>query len=171
MNAHSDVAKVQRELDAARVLREQIADLAQGDEDFIRDTLEGEMDFEGIVRKLLAQIGEDEALADGIDRYAEELSARKQRLESRAKLKRTLICTALEIAGRKTMELDVGTVTLSAVKAKAIVTEEADIPAEFFKPQPPKLDQTALSAALREGREVSGAALSNGGSTIRIRRN
>lgn len=170
MNAHSDIAKVQRELDAAKVLREQIADLAQGDEDFIRDTLEGEMDFEWIVSKLLGEIGEDEALAKGIEGYEAELAARKQRLANRAKLKRSLICTALEIAGRKTMELDVGTVTLSAVKAKAIVTEEADIPAEFFKPQPPKLDQTALSAALREGREVKGATLSNGGNTISIRR-
>ena len=170
MNAHSDVAKVQRELEAAKVLREQIADLAQGDEEFIRDTLEGEMDFEGIVSKLLGEIGEDEALAKGIEVYEAELAARKQRLANRAKLKRSLICTALEIAGRKTMELSAGTVTLSAVKPKAIVTEEADIPAEFFKPQPPKLDQAALSAALRDGREVKGATLSNGGSTIRILR-
>lgn len=170
MNAHSDVAKVQRELDAARVLREQIADLAQGDEDFIRDTLEGELDFEGIVRKLIGDVGMDEALAEGLKAYGDDIASRRERLANRAKLKRSLICTALEIAGRKTMELDVGTVTLSAVKPKAIVTEEADIPAEFFKPQPPKLDQTALSTALREGREVKGATLSNGGSTIRIRR-
>lgn len=170
MNAHSDVAKVQRELEAAKVLREQIADLAQGDEEFIRDTLEGEMDFEGIVGKLLGDIGEDEALAKGIEGYEAELAARKQRIANRAKLKRSLICTALEIAGRKTMELATGTVTLSAVKPKAIVTEEADIPAEFFKPQPPKLDQTALSAALRDGREVPGATLSNGSATIRILR-
>ena len=38
------------------------------------------------------------------------------------------------------------------------MTQEADIPAEFFNPQPPKLDQSALSAALREGREVPGIA-------------
>lgn len=170
MNANSDIAQVQRELDAAKVLREQISDLAQGDEEFIRDTLEGEMDFEGIVRKLVAEIGEDEALAAGVNKYAEELAARKQRLTNRAKLKRSLVCTALEISGRKKMELDVGTVALSAVNPKAIVTEEADVPAEFFKPQPPKLDQTALTAALREGREVKGATLSNGGSTIRILR-
>ncbi len=170
MNVHSDIAKAQRELEAAKLLREQIADLAQGDEDFIRDTLEGEADFEGIVRSLLAGIGEDEAMAEGIDAYAKELAGRKERLASRAKLKRSLICIALEIAGRKTMETDVGTVTLSAVKPKAIVTEEADIPAEFFKPQPPKLDQSALSAALREGREVKGATLSNGGNTVRILR-
>lgn len=166
----SDIAIAQRDLEAAKVLRAQIADLAQGDEDFIRDTLEGEADFEGIVRGLLVGIGEDEALADGIDRYVTDLAVRMQRLSGRARLKRSLICTALEIAGRKTMELDVGTVTLSAVKPKAIVNDEADIPAEFFKPQPPKLDQAALSAALRDGREVPGAVLSNGGNTIRILR-
>lgn len=170
MNAHSDIGKAQREIEAARVLREQIAQLAQGDEDFIRDTLEGETDFPGLVRTLLAGIGEDEAMADGIDAYVKDLCARKDRFNSRAKLKRSLICSALEIAGQKTMETDVGTVTLSAVKPKAIVTEEADVPAEFFKPQPPKLDQAALSAALREGREVAGASLSNGGNTIRILR-
>ncbi len=170
MNAHSDVVRIQRELDAANVLRIQITELAAGDEDFIRDTLEGDADFEGMVRVLLAGIGEDEAMAEGIDAYAKELAGRKERLTGRAKLKRTLICTALEIAGRKTIETDVGTVTLSAVKPKAIVTEEADIPAEFFKPQPPKLDQSALSAALREGREIKGASLSNGGSTVRILR-
>lgn len=170
MNAHSDIAKVSRDLEAAKLLREQIAALAEGDEDFIRDTLEGETDLDGIVRSLLAGIGEDEAMAAGIDAYAAELGTRKDRLAKRAKLRRILICSALEIAGRKSMETDVGTVTLSAVKAKAIVTEEADIPAEFFKPQPPKLDQSALSAALREGREVPGATLSNGGFTIRILR-
>lgn len=170
MNAHTDIARVQRELEAAKVLRDQIAELAAGDEDFIRDTLEGETDLPAIVRSLLAGIGEDEAMADGLDAYAKELSSRKERLANRAKLKRTLICTALEIAGRKAIETDVGTVTLSAVKPKAIVTEEADIPAEFFTPQPPKLDRSALSAALREGREVAGATLSNGGSTVRILR-
>lgn len=170
MNAHTDVARIQRELEAAKVLRDQIAELAAGDEDFIRDTLEGETELPAIVRSLLAGIGEDEAMAEGIDAYAKELAGRKERLAGRAKLKRMLICTALEIAGRKTIETDVGTVTLSAVKPKAIVTEEADIPAEFFKPQPPRLDQSALSAALREGREVKGASLSNGGSTVRILR-
>jgi hypothetical protein len=170
MNAHSDIARVQRDLDAAKVLRDQIAQLADGDEEFVRDTLEGETDLEGIIRSLLAGIGLDEAMAEGIDAFVKELAGRKDRLASRAKLKRTLICTALEIAGRKTIETDVGTVTLSAVKPKAIVNEEADIPAEFFKSQPPKLDQTALSAALREGREVPGAVLSNGGNTIRILR-
>lgn len=170
MNAHSDVGRAQREIEAARVLREHIAQLAQGDEDFIRDTLEGETDLPSLVRSLLVGIGEDEAMAKGLSDYAEQLASRKGRLDKRAKLKRTLICSAMEIAGRPSMETDIGTVTLSAVKAKAIVTEEADIPAEFFKPQPPKLDQAALSAALREGREVAGATLSNGGSTVRILR-
>ena len=170
MNAHSDIGKIAREIEAARVLREQIADLAQGDEDFIRDTLEGETDLDGIVRRLIAGIGEDEAMAAGIDAYAKELDTRKDRLTKRAKLKRTLICSAMEIAGRPSMETDVGTVTLKAVAATATITEEADIPAEFFKPQPPKLDKAALTVALREGREVPGATLSNGGSTIQIRR-
>jgi hypothetical protein len=161
---------VHRALEAAKVLRAQISDLAEGEEDFIRDTLEGEVDFEGIVASLLASIGEDEAHEAGLKAYLDEMKARKDRFAKRADMKRGLIANALEIAGRKKIETAVATVTLTAIKPKAIVTEEGDIPSDYWKPQAPKLDLTALSAALREGVEVPGATLSNGGSTITIRK-
>lgn len=158
------------EIEALRVLRDQIATLAEGDEDFIRDTLEGETDLDGLVRLLLASIGEDEAFEAGLKAYMDDLSTRKARFADRAKTKRALIATALDIAGRKTIETDVGTVTLSQVKPTAIVTEEGDIPADFWKPQDPKLDKAALTAALREGRQIPGATLGNGSVTVTIRR-
>jgi LPS O-antigen subunit length determinant protein (WzzB/FepE family) len=159
-----------REIEAAKVLRAQISDLADGEEDFIRDTLEGEVDFEGIVASLLASIGEDEAHEAGLKAYIDEMKARKDRFGKRADTKRALIANALEIAGRKKIETPVATVSLTAVKPKAIVTEEGDIPSDYWKPQAPKLDLTALSAALREGAEVPGATLSNGGFTVTVRR-
>ncbi len=164
------VKDAHHEIEALRVLRDQISTLAEGDEDFIRDTLEGEADLEGLVRGLLASIGEDEAFEAGLKAYMDDLASRKSRFADRAKTKRALIATALDIAGRKTIETDVGTVTLSQVKPTAIVTEEGDIPAEFWEPQPPKLDKKALTEALREGKAVAGATLSNGSITVTIRR-
>lgn len=159
-----------RALEAAKVLRSQISDLAGGDEDFIRDTLEGEVDFEGMVESLLASIGEDEAHEAGLKSYIDEMKARKDRFAKRAETKRALIANALEIAGRKKIETTVATVTLTAVKQKAVVKEESDIPADFWQPQPPKLNLMALTAALRDGAEIPGATLSNGGVTIQIRK-
>jgi hypothetical protein len=157
-------------IEAARVLREQIATLAEGDSEFIRDTLEGEVDFEGIARSLLASIGEDEAMVAGLDTYSDELSARKKRIAGRIQAKRALIASALEIADRPKLELDIGTLSLTKVQPKAHVVEEADIPADYWKPQPPKLDLKTLTAALKDGQTVPGATLTNGGQTVTIRR-
>jgi len=162
--------RAHKTIEAARVMREQIAALAEGDEDFIRDTLEGETDLNGLVRAMLVGVGEDEAIANGLKAYAADLAARRERFEQRAKLRRTLICSAMEIAGRRSIETDVGTVTLSDVKPKAVVTDEAAIPSRFFKVPPPALDLSALTASLRDKEDVPGAHLSNGGSTIRILR-
>ena len=168
------VRDVERELEAARVLREQIADLADGDEEFVRDSLEGETDLDGLVRNLVASIGEDEALAEGLKGYQSALADRMRRLEGRADTKRALLLSALEIAGRPSIETDIGTVSLRPVPPKAIQTEPADIPAEFWAPQPPKVDSRALLAALKtaaaEGRSIPGATLSNGSQTISIRK-
>jgi hypothetical protein len=159
-----------RAIEAMKVLRSQISDMADGDEDFIRDTLEGETDLEGLVGKLLASISEDEAHEAGLKAYLDDMKARKDRFGKRADTKRALIANALEIAGQKKVETPFATVTLTAVKPKAIVTEEADIPTDYWKPQAPKLDLTALSAALRDGAEIPGATLSNGSITVTIRK-
>ena len=163
-----------KEIEAVRVLREQISALAERDEDFVRDTLEGETDLDGLVRQLVASIGEDEAHAAGLKGYRKDFADRQERIEGRAEAKRTLLVSALGIAGRPSVETDIGTVSLRPVAPKVIEIEAADIPAEFWKPQPPKLDSRALLAALKEaaadGRSISGATLSNGSQTISIRR-
>ncbi|MCE2932681.1 MAG: siphovirus Gp157 family protein [Hyphomicrobiales bacterium] len=160
----------QRELEAARIIREQIADLAAGDDAVIADTLEGEVDFDGIVRFLLAGIGEDEALAKGASAYADEIKDRAARFKKSAEMKRTLIANAIEISGREKIVTDVGTVSLRKVAPTAIIAEEADIPSRFYEPQPPKLDKKAVLDALKAGEIIPGATLSNGGSTIQIRK-
>ena len=162
--------QTEKALEAAKVLRAQIADLAGGDEDFIRDSLEGEVDFDQIVRTLVTSIGEDEAMVNGLKAYVADLNDRKDRIETRIGHKRTLITLALEIAGCAKLEVDVATISLTKIHSRALVTEEADIPSEFWKPQAPKLDKTALNAALKDGRTVAGAVLDNGGSTCTIRR-
>lgn len=164
------IHQASRDIEAIRVIREQIATLAGDDEDFIRDTLEGETDLPALVHGLLGSIGEDEALAAGLKTYAADLAARRERFEKRAEIKRALVQTALEIAGQKTVETPCGTVSLAPVQPTAIITEESEIPAEFWKPQPPKLDKKALTSALKDKRHVPGATLSNGSSTIRITR-
>jgi hypothetical protein len=157
-------------LDAARLMRAHIAELSGDDPDFIRDTLEGEVDFDGIVRLLLASIGEDEAHVEGLKVYIDDLKARRDRLGRRVETKRALVASALEIAGRRSVETDIATAILKETPPRAVVHEEADIPAAYWKPQAPKLDLAALTRALRDGLAVAGASLSQNGYTVQIRR-
>ena len=61
------------------------------------------------------------------------------------------------------------TASLRPTPAPLIILDEGLIPADFWKPQPAKLDRRGLAVALGEGRPVPGATLGNGGSTIAVR--
>ncbi|NEU14627.1 hypothetical protein G3T14_21320 [Methylobacterium sp. BTF04] len=157
------------ELEAAQVLRDQLSDLAGGDEDFIRDSMEGEIDLDRLVGKLVASIAEDESLAAGLKDYREGLEARLKRFTDRAGHKRSLLVKTLEIAGRPSIETPAGTVSLRPVPPKLIEEDASEIPSEFWVPSPPKLDRKAVLDALKGGRVVPGASLNNGGQTVSIK--
>jgi hypothetical protein len=165
--------RIAREIAAAKALRDQIATLvadAAADETWINDTLEGEVDFETIVTRLVDAIEEDKSVLVGIKERSEQLKERKARFDRRIEACRTLLLTALQTSGRDKLRTSSGAlVSLKAVGPATVVVDESAIPARFFKQPPPVLDRVALLAALKDGEEVTGAALSNGGQTIAIR--
>lgn len=160
---------VQAEIEAAKILRDQIADLAAGDDDFIRDTMEGETNLREMIGALVADDTLDAATVAAIKDVAKKLDARSERIGKRIEMRRALIGSALQIAELKKLETPAGTVTVKAVAPRVVIIEEADIPAVYFKPQAPKLDKAALSEALKNGETVPGASMSNGSTTIQIR--
>jgi hypothetical protein len=184
-----------KQMDAAKILREQIADIAAGDPDFIRDTLEGETNLHEAIGALVLSISEDDELEEGVKRAIDNLKVRKDRFKRRAEMKRALVATAMEIGEIAKIETPAGTVTAKSVPPKAIVTEESEIPTKFFETPAPVLSLKKLTAALKERealleaaranedaearREaleaadaalppIPGASLSNGGRTIQI---
>lgn len=195
MNAPSTFS-LHREIEAAKVIREQLADILTGDPDFLADTLEGETSLFEQMAALAASVEEDRALVEGMKSLVESIGARKKRIEARIDLKRTMIASAMEIAEKRKLETPAGTITLRDVPPKVIVQEEAEIPTRFWKPADPKLDLKELGAQLKareaalaeaakaetpEERDcavrgvnlafpaIPGATLSNGSRTIQIR--
>ena len=191
------VRDAQRDLDAAKLLREQIADLAGGDEDFIRDTLEGETNLDEILNMLLDQEALDAAMVRAINATASTLADRKKRIEKRIETARTLMATGLEIAGITKFEGTSGTVSVSEKKPSVIVTDESELPSRFWKQPDPVVDKTLLNAAVYKRVEelqkiamiedvdqklaakelvdlawppINGVELGNGGVTVMIRR-
>jgi hypothetical protein len=180
-----------REIEAARVLREQLA--ALNDEDLTRDMIEGETSLNEMIASMIRQDGEDEAHVTALKAYADDMDKRKKRIEARIETRRGLLAVAMEMAGKPKAETAFGTITLGVTAPKVIVTEESEIPSGFWVTPPPQLDKKTLLAALKALRAardeavkiedayerekalqaikpIPGAELSNGGARVTIRR-
>lgn len=148
-----------------------IAELSEyrDDDSVIHDAVEGETDFFEAVERALDEIAECEIVAAGVKEMQKKLGDRLSRTDARAARLRGMIDQAFHMAEIKSHKFPTATITTKKVSPKLIVTDEAAIPSEFFKPQPPKLDKAALKDAASNG-PVTGAEMSNGGTTIQIRR-
>ena len=161
--------KLHREMNAAKAIKDGLQSITD-DEDAIRDTLEGETNLHELIGSVLESIDDDQIIVDGCAARIADLQSRKARVVARIDAKKAMIEQALIIAELKSIETVVATASLRRVPPSVVISEESDIPAEYWKPQEPKLDKKALKAALDEKTIVPGCSLSNGGVTLSLRR-
>lgn len=177
---------------AVKGLRESLAAVDADDEALLLDTIEGETEFFEIVDAVLERIAVNEAHAGGLAKMEEAFAARRERFTARVKADRTLLEQALSIAELPKLERPSATLSLSARAPSLQITEESDIPADYWKPGAPSLDKKALLAALKDREkalaalptdgeereaaladlppEIPGATLSNGAPSLTLRR-
>jgi hypothetical protein len=138
-----------QELEAKQTLLDQLRAVATDDFDFFTDLLEGETNLLELIAALDASIVDDEILVDGTKAALDKLQARKRTAENRIELKRRLLAHTLQQIGLKSLRTPTTTLTLAEASLKAIAVAPEDIPARWWKPQPPKLDQDGLTRAIR----------------------
>lgn len=155
------------EIQAAKALRETLSDILD-DEDALRDTIEGETNLHEVIARVISSLDDDAALVAAINDQISRHQHRRDRVKSRLEAKRQSIAQAMLIGEIKTLETASGTATIKNTPKKLIVTEESDIPTAYWKTEP-KLNRKGLLDALKDGANVPGATLSNGGQTIQIR--
>lgn len=158
-----------KEAKAVQALRESVLAVDAGDEDLLLDSIEGETGLFEAIDRLLLEIAHSHGMEAGTLKAADELNNRAERYHKRAQTARALIEQAMMIAELDKLERPAGTLSLVRRPAKVEITEEAEIPGEFWKPGEPKLDKKALGQALKDGRAVPGAALSNQAPSLTIR--
>jgi hypothetical protein len=154
---------------AADVLKEQLREIAGDDVDVIRDTLEGEIDLRGLIALAAEQNGLDAASVNGLAEFIDKLRDRKDRIEKRIGMRRAAILAAMQSGEIKTLDTPAGTITRKAVPPSVLIVDEASIPADFWRAADPKLDKRAVGDALKAGKEVPGAIMSNGSETLQVR--
>jgi hypothetical protein len=144
-------------------------DFPDADDATLRDTLEGISNLPEMVATVLRSHLDDLALVTALRSRLVDMQERLSRIEVRAEKKRRLVASVMERADLRKLTEPEFTVSLRPTPQPLVVTAESDIPATYWKPQPPKLDRSALLAALKAGECVRGASLGNGGVTIAVR--
>jgi hypothetical protein len=157
-----------REAEAVAALRESLASIEM-DEGEVSDLIEGETSLYEAIDKLLARIVDAHLMLDGIKTAVERLNARKERYERQVDQNRALIEQAMLIADVAKIERPTHGLTLAKRPSKVEITDEAAIPARFWKPADPTLDKRALADALKAGEAVEGAAMTQPAPTLTIR--
>lgn len=142
--------------ETARKLQE-LLEAGEIDEQTVADTMEAI----GAEEKLESYCYVQKNLEAEVAAYKaeiERMTARKQSLEKQIDRLKAAQVEFLQASGQK--KAKAGTFSLSLRESEAVyVTDESEIPAAFWKPQPAKLDKAAVKAALKAGEAVAGAAL------------
>jgi hypothetical protein len=138
------------------------------DEDLLKDTLEGNTRFNEVMDKFLGDMRENETLAEAISKRIGKLRERQTRLTHRAQFYRSLMHRLMDFAGIRSVSLTEAKISVVNSPEKVIITDESAIPDDFMRitKEPNK---AAIKTALKSGSIISGATLSNGGSTISVR--
>ena len=145
------------------------AEFTDADEDTLRDTQEGLTNLPKMIGAVVRSELEDRALAKGLKGRISEMGERLGRFEERADKKREMARESMERADiQKITEPDF-TVSLRSVQPPLVIVEEKEIPEEFWRPQPAKLDRQMLRLALGSSKGVPGAVFGNPGRTLSVR--
>ena len=139
------------------------------DEDALRDTLEGLSSLPEALAAVLRSYLDDLSLAAALGMRVDDMRERLSRIERRADKKRELVTSIMERADMKKLAEPDFTASLRASPPAVVVTDEAQIPEVYWKPQAPKLDRQGISAALKAGSVIPGAILSNPGMVLSVR--
>lgn len=161
--------ELHKETRAAKLLRERLKAEFARDPELAASMIEGETGIHEAIEEAAKAVFEDTGRLAGLDTMIDALVTRKDRIEQRIGIMRTAICVAMQEAEIPTKDLGFCTVTRKPLPQSAQITDEAQIPADYWKPQDPKLDKRAVLAALKAKVEIPGAALSNGGEAIQMK--
>jgi hypothetical protein len=135
----------------------------------LQDTLEGLSSLPEALAAVVRSYLDDLDLAAALGMRISDMQERLARFEQRADKKRDLVTSVMERANLKKLTEPDFTVSLRAVPPSVVVVDEAQIPPDYWKPQPPRLDRQGISTALKGGCAIPGAALSNPEMTISVR--
>jgi hypothetical protein len=149
----------------------QALDIEDIDEQTLLDTLSGlEGDLQTKATNVVAFQKNVQMYADMAQAAAEGMQRRAQVLQNRADNVKAYIKLAMETGGITKIESPEFTARIQNNPPSVVIDDESLLPAEFIVTPPPKPSpsKTLISAALKAGKDVPGAHLTQG-TSLRIK--
>lgn len=150
----------------------QVLELAQDpsiDPQAIKDTLEGiEGEIEYKADGYAKVIKELEGDSDKLDAEVKRLTERKQVLQNNIKNMKQSLTVAMQTTGKTKFKTDLFSFNVQKNPPSLKIDDDTKIPKEFYIPQEPKVDTTAIKELLKKGEVLDYAHLEQGES-VRIR--
>lgn len=140
------------------------------DAELVADAIEGQTSLLEAISAALDEIDECDAIEIGCKAKSLEFSTRAANAAARRERIRAAIEQAMVLTEQSSLRLVSATVSVARRPPGLVVSNEADIPARFWAPEPPKLDRKALLAALRDKQTIPGAGLDNGSVSLTVTR-
>ena len=140
------------------------------DEATFLDTLDGETNAIDIADRLIAEMLENETIAEAIRAQVEALSKRKWRMEARADAYRKSILGLLDAIGEKKLERPRATISRRAGSVSVLITDEKSIPSQLCTVKTVSSpDKAAIKKQIEAGETVPGAELARGKDSVTVR--
>ena len=163
-------AILDREFQYHTYIRERIkTEFPDVDEETLADTLEGLTSLNDMLAAIIRSQQEDRVLAQALRARIADMQERQGRIEARADKKRELAASVMERAQVVKLTEPDFTASLRQAPRKLVVVNEVEIPMDYWRPQPPKLDRQLLIQDLKEDKVIPGAQLDNGGMSLAVR--
>lgn len=147
-----------------------VAALASDDETLRHDMVEGETSLFEAIEAALSEIDECDVIAAGCKEKEAQFSERRRGREARAERLRGLIEQAMLVADLPSIKLTGATITVKSTPPKPIYEDESAIPSEFWRQADPVLDRKKINDAIRDGKTIPGVTMTNGSTSLQIRR-
>lgn len=156
--------KFKQALERLRIIAETLPD----DDPDKKELLDAEGDYTDLMEWALVKRNEYLAKAEGNKALCDTYAARRKSFENRAEGMKEVVGLIIREAGEKKYQGIAGTVSIGQKPQGVIVTDESKIPDQFFKTER-VLMKSELNKAIKEGQEIAGTALDNGGEQLCIR--
>ena len=153
-----------------RAIRERLrAEDPQIDEQTLADTVEGLTDLHEILAAVIRSALADEALVFGLKCRISDMQGRLDRLQDRASKRRAIAKDVMvELDLKKLTAPDFTASIREGTPALMVINEDA-VPSIYWQPGEPRLKRSDLAHDLKQGAEISGAALSNPEPVLSVR--